>query len=51
MTRTEIAQAMGSRGGRARAASLTPAQRKAIARKAARARWGVPKRRRRKLAA
>ena len=31
-----------SRGGRARAASLTPEQRKAIAQRAAAARWGKP---------
>jgi hypothetical protein len=30
----------GAKGGRARAKALTPAKRKAIARKAARARWG-----------
>jgi hypothetical protein len=30
----------GSKGGKARAASLTPAQRREIARKAARKRWG-----------
>ena len=40
MTPTEIAQAMGKKGGCARAASLTPARRSAIARLAARARWG-----------
>jgi hypothetical protein len=30
----------GSKGGKARAASLTPAQRREIARRAARTRWG-----------
>jgi hypothetical protein len=30
----------GLKGGKARAASLTPAKRKAIAKKAAKARWG-----------
>lgn len=30
----------GAKGGKARAAKLTPERRKAIARKAARARWG-----------
>lgn len=30
----------GSKGGKARAASLTPAQRREIARRAARVRWG-----------
>ena len=44
---TRIAQALG----RARAAALTAAQRKAIARKAARARWAKPKRQRGKAAA
>ena len=39
---TRIAQALGRAGGRARAAALTAAQRKAIARKAARARWAKP---------
>ena len=43
------AQILGKKGGRARAASLTAAQRSAIARKAALARWGKPKKR--KLAA
>jgi hypothetical protein len=33
-----------SKGGRARAASLTPARRRAIARKAAQSRWGRRKR-------
>lgn len=33
----------GSRGGKKRMASLTPEQRKALARKAARARWGKTK--------
>jgi len=32
----------GLKGGKARAAKLTPAQRSAIARKAAAARWGTP---------
>jgi hypothetical protein len=31
---------MGSKGGKARAESMTPAKRKAIAKKAAKARWG-----------
>lgn len=46
------AQALGKLGGRARAASLTAAQRSAIARKAARARWAqrAPQPRRRKIA-
>jgi hypothetical protein len=33
----------GLKGGKARAASLTPAKRKAIAKKAAQTRWGKPK--------
>jgi hypothetical protein len=33
----------GAKGGAARAAALSPRQRKAIAKKAARARWDVPK--------
>ena len=33
----------GLKGGKARADSLTPAKRKAIAKKAAAARWGPPK--------
>lgn len=33
----------GLKGGRARAAKLTPAKRKAIAKKAASARWSAPK--------
>jgi hypothetical protein len=33
----------GLKGGRARAAKLTPEQRKAIAQKAAQKRWGSPK--------
>jgi hypothetical protein len=33
----------GLKGGKARAASLTPAKRKAIAKKAAKARWGASK--------
>ena len=33
----------GLKGGRARAAKLTPEQRTAIAKKAAAARWGTPK--------
>lgn len=33
----------GTKGGPARAATLTPAQRKGIATKAANARWGKPK--------
>lgn len=32
----------GLKGGKARAASLTPKRRKAIAKKAAKARWGTP---------
>ena len=32
-----------SKGGKARAKTLTPEQRKAIAQKAAKARWGEPK--------
>ena len=31
----------GLKGGKARAASMTPSQRKAIAKKAAKARWGT----------
>jgi hypothetical protein len=31
---------LGSRGGKARASKLTPAERQSIARKAAKARWG-----------
>jgi hypothetical protein len=31
---------LGSRGGKARAGKLTPAERQSIARKAAKARWG-----------
>jgi hypothetical protein len=34
----------GAKGGRARAEALTPAKRRAIAKKAARARWGEPDR-------
>ena len=33
----------GLKGGKARADSMTPAKRKAIAKKAAAARWGPPK--------
>jgi hypothetical protein len=33
----------GAKGGAARAAALSPRKRKAIAKKAARARWGIPK--------
>jgi len=33
----------GLRGGKARAAKLSPAKRKAIAKKAAKARWNTPK--------
>lgn len=40
MNRSEIAKALGKAGGEARAANLSSQQRKAIARKAARARWG-----------
>ena len=43
------AQELGKKGGRARAASLSPARRREIARQAARARWAKPKKR--KLAA
>ncbi len=35
----------GLKGGKARAASLTPAKRKAIAKKAAKTRWGREKKR------
>lgn len=38
------AKALGKLGGRARAKALTKQQRSASARKAARARWGKPKR-------
>ncbi len=40
MDRSEIARALGKAGGDARAAALSSQQRKAIAKKAARARWG-----------
>ena len=43
MNITEIARALGRKGGQARAASLSPKQRSASARKAARARWGSKK--------
>jgi hypothetical protein len=33
----------GAKGGKARAAALSPAKRKAIAKKAARSRWSTPK--------
>ncbi|WP_200808424.1 hypothetical protein [Tistlia consotensis] len=36
----KAAQAMGRKGGEARASKLTPEQRKEIARKAAAKRWG-----------
>jgi hypothetical protein len=36
----EVFSMLGRRGGPARAKALTPAQRKAIAKKAAAARWG-----------
>ena len=36
------AKALGAKGGKARAVKLTPKQRQEIAKKAARARWGVP---------
>jgi glutathione synthase/RimK-type ligase-like ATP-grasp enzyme len=35
----EVFRQNGSRGGKARAAALTPQRRKSIARKAAKARW------------
>jgi len=38
-TKKEYAQAFARKGGKARAKSLTPEQRKEIARKAAAARW------------
>ncbi len=38
-----LSQLGASKGGRARAASLTPARRLAIAKRAARARWGKKK--------
>ncbi len=37
---TEMAKAMGSRGGKARAKNLPAKRRKEIAAKAAKARWG-----------
>lgn len=37
--RDPAAVSLGSKGGKARAANLTPAKRKAIAKKAARTRW------------
>jgi len=40
--RVTIGRAAGLKGGPARAAKLTPVQRKAIATKAAKARWGKP---------
>jgi hypothetical protein len=40
---TKAAAALGKRGGKARAASLTPNQRSEIARIAAEARWKKPK--------
>lgn len=40
------AQQFASKGGKARAASLTKAQRVAIAKKASKARWGAKKRKR-----
>ncbi len=52
MTITDSAQELGKKGGRARAASLTPARRSQIARLAARARWGSkPKTKRKTMAA
>jgi len=45
-SKEEIAQ-WGRNGGTARAAKLTPAQRKAAARKAAAARWGLAKQKKR----
>jgi hypothetical protein len=41
--RTLIFSAMGRKGGRARAKTLSPARRKAIAEKAAMARWAKKK--------
>jgi hypothetical protein len=41
--RSEISRMGGLKGGRARAKKLTKAQRKAIAKKAAEARWGKKK--------
>jgi hypothetical protein len=38
----EAAQAMGKKGGKARAASMSPERRAEIARKAAAKRWGAP---------
>lgn len=43
MRASAIARQLGKRGGQASAASLTPEQRRQRARKAARARWGKPK--------
>ena len=42
-TETKAAAVLGKRGGKARAASLTPKQRSEIARIAAEARWKKPK--------
>ena len=42
-TETKAAAALGKRGGKARAVSLTPKQRSEIARIAAEARWKKPK--------
>ena len=42
-TETKAVAALGKRGGKARAASLTPKQRSEIARIAAEARWKKPK--------
>ena len=36
------AKALGAKGGKARAVRLSPERRKEIAKKAAKARWGVP---------
>ena len=40
---TEYLKQIGKNGGDARAEALTPEERKASARKAARSRWGPPK--------
>ena len=40
--KNKAAQALGRKGGKARADSLTPARRRSIARKAAKARWDRP---------
>lgn len=43
MTNSAAAKALGKAGGEARAASLSASRRRAIAKKAARARWDKPK--------